>query len=95
MKRLRGGATNTVLRASFRQSYPASNLFDRTLASAVKLSHKTQDFHSMKHHYKNEISLFRALICQDCKRKLGEATGADYQIMLICRRCKKLNTFHS
>nr|DAS19992.1 MAG TPA: putative integral membrane zinc-ribbon metal-binding protein [Caudoviricetes sp.] len=50
---------------------------------------------AMKHHYKNEISLFRALICQDCKRKLGEATDADYQIMLICRRCKKLNTFHS
>lgn len=49
----------------------------------------------MQHRYKNTFSSYRALICQDCKRKLGEAAGTDYQIMMKCRRCKHFNTFNS
>ena len=45
----------------------------------------------MQYRYKN----VKPLICQDCQRNLGEATGADYQSIMRCRRCKKLNTFKS
>lgn len=41
--------------------------------------------------------MLKSLICQnsDCKRKIGEAAGTDYRVVLKCRRCKCLNTFQS
>lgn len=42
-----------------------------------------------------ETILFKPLICQECKRKLGEIKGLNYQIVMKCRRCKTFNTFNS
>lgn len=41
--------------------------------------------------------LTQALICQnsDCKRKIGEASGTNYRVVIKCRRCKHLNIYQS